>query len=127
MTRFIKAALSGNDITIYGDGTQTRTFCYIADHIEATYNALAQGLFINDVVNIGNDKITSVLELANTIVSLTQSSSSIIHLPPLEDGDMTRRQPDVVKMKQLLGREYTTLKQGIELVLSSSRFRQEIQ
>lgn len=124
MTKFIQAALKGEDITIYGDGMQTRTFCFIDDNIEATKNALLKNQFCNDVVNIGNSKITSILDLAKTIISLTNSKSKIIHLPPLEDGDMTRRQPDVTKMLTLLGKEFTSIENGIKKVIESQRFQQ---
>jgi len=82
VARFIDAALAGRDITVYGDGQQTRTFCYIDDNAEACINALLQNLFVNDVVNVGNDKAITVLELAQTIIQLTGSTSKIVHLPP---------------------------------------------
>lgn len=123
MTRFLKSALKGDDIPVFGDGSQTRTFCYINDNIEATLNALNKELFINDVINIGNSKITTILDLAKTIINQTKSASQIVHLPPLEEGDMTRRQPDVAKMQMLLGREFTSLESGLEKVLQSPRFK----
>ena len=64
VSRFIDAALSNNNITIYGDGSQTRTFCFIDDNIDACINAFEKDLFVNDVVNIGNDKEITVLNLA---------------------------------------------------------------
>ncbi|SFF26061.1 NAD-dependent epimerase/dehydratase family protein [Thermoflexibacter ruber] len=119
MSKFIKAALNHQDITVYGDGLQTRTFCYIEDNIEATLYALENELFINDVVNIGNDQLTTILDLAKAIIKLTNSRSQIIHLPPLPEGDMTRRQPDIQKMKQLLHRELLPLEEGIRKILNS--------
>lgn len=119
MSKFIKAALKNEDITVYGDGNQTRTFCYIDDNVEACLNTLKDEKFSNDVFNIGNDTITTVLELAQTIIRLTDSSSKIIHLPPLPEGDMTRRQPDIIKMKQLLNRDLVPLELGIKKVLDS--------
>ena len=98
--RFINAALKGEDITIYGDGSQTRTFCFIDDNIEATKKIFEEGLHINDVVNIGSNIEVSVLDLAKRIISITGSQSKIIHLPPLAEGDMTRRQPDNEKNRQ---------------------------
>lgn len=77
VSRFIDAALEGRDITIYGDGQQTRTFCYIDDNAEACINAMLQTLFVNDVVNVGNDKAITILELAETIIRLTGSKSKI--------------------------------------------------
>ncbi|GAB4187073.1 MAG: NAD-dependent epimerase/dehydratase family protein [Thermoflexibacter sp.] len=119
MSKFIKAALNHQDITVYGDGLQTRTFCYIEDNIAATLYALENELFINDVVNIGNDQLTTILDLAKAIIKLTNSRSQIIHLPPLPEGDMTRRQPDIQKMKQLLHRELLPLEEGIRKILNS--------
>ena len=118
VARFIDAALAGRDITVYGDGQQTRTFCYIDDNAEACINALLQDLFVNDVVNVGNDKAITVLELAQTIIQLTGSSSKIVHLPPLPEGDMTRRQPDIQNMKQLLKRDFTSLEGGLNKIIA---------
>ncbi|MBL7739733.1 MAG: NAD-dependent epimerase/dehydratase family protein [Chitinophagaceae bacterium] len=117
VSRFINAALENRDITIYGDGQQTRTFCYIDDNTEACLNALHQNLFVNDVVNVGNDNAITVLELAETIIRLTGSSSRIVHLPPLPEGDMTRRQPDISSMLQLLKREFIPLEEGLSRII----------
>lgn len=119
MSRFLKLALANEDITIYGDGSQTRTFCYIDDNLEACINAMNSEKMLNDVTNIGNGNIVTILELAQIIIKLTNSSSKIIHLPALEDGDMTRRQPDVSKMIELLGRPFTDLETGIQKVLAA--------
>jgi UDP-glucose 4-epimerase len=115
--RFIHLALQNKPITVYGDGSQTRTFCYIDDNIEATTNALYQKQFINDVLNVGNDLETSVLDLAKLVIKMTNSKSEIIHLPALEEGDMTRRRPDIAKMKQVLQRPLTPLETGIERLI----------
>jgi UDP-glucose 4-epimerase len=114
MSKFINLALNNEDITVYGNGSQTRTFCYIDDNVEACLNTLENDNFANDVFNIGNDKITTVLELANTIIRLTNSKSKIINFPPLPEGDMTRRQPDISKMKQILNRDLLSLEEGIK-------------
>lgn len=113
MSKFIYAALKGEDITVYGDGSQTRTFCYVGDNIDATTKAIADESTIDDVINIGNDKEIRIHDLAEMIVRKLDSNSKILKLPPLEEGDMTRRQPDSTKMKQLLGREMTSLEDGI--------------
>ncbi|MFZ1659537.1 MAG: NAD-dependent epimerase/dehydratase family protein [Flavobacteriales bacterium] len=122
VSKFIRAALKGEDITIYGDGSQTRTFCYIEDNIEATVAAFTGKAAVNDVVNIGNDMETSILELAKLVVDMTGSASRIIHLPPLKEGDMTRRMPDNTRMRQLLGRELMPLRKGLEKVLADTSF-----
>lgn len=122
MSKFLSAALKNKDITIYGDGSQTRTFCYIDDNIETSINAFSQNKFVNDVINIGSEKETSIIDLAHMIKDLTNSKSKIIHLPPLKDGDMTRRKPDNTKMLQLLNRPLTTLEDGIKQILGRHQF-----
>lgn len=122
ISRFLSMALQNQDITIYGDGSQTRTFCYIQDNIDACYAAFKNDLYINDVVNVGGGNEISVLELAKTIIKVTGSSSNIIHLPALEEGDMTRRLPDTSKMKILLNREVTPLEKGLEKVIEQGQF-----
>ena len=119
--KFIEAAMKNQPITLYGDGLQTRTFCYIDDNIEATTNALNKDLFINDVVNVGSDIEITVLDLAKMIIKETGSSSKLIHLPPLEEGDMTRRKPDISKMKKLLDRNMTGIEEGIRKVIASKK------
>ncbi|MBL7984890.1 MAG: NAD-dependent epimerase/dehydratase family protein, partial [Flavobacteriales bacterium] len=122
VSKFIRAALKGEDLTVYGDGKQTRTFCYIDDNIDACLTAYRTGQVINDVVNIGNDQETTVIDLAKLIIDITGSSSRVVHLPPLEEGDMTRRMPDIGRMRELLGRELLPLRSGIEKVLAEPRF-----
>lgn len=117
MSKFIKAALNNEDITVYGDGRQTRTFCYIDDNIDATTVIFEQDLLINDVVNIGSAVEISMLALAELVISITGSLSRIVHLDPLKEGDMSRRQPDNAKMKQILNRELVPVEEGIRKVL----------
>src|ERR1700757_760827 len=126
LPRFIASALKNQDITIYGDGLQTRTFTYIDDNIDTCLACLYKNEIVNDVINIGNDKIITVLDLAKTIISITKSNSKIIHLPPLKEGDMTRRQPDNKKMLQLLNRNLISLEEGIKLMLNDKRFLKSI-
>jgi nucleoside-diphosphate-sugar epimerase len=125
VSRFIEAALKHKPITIYGDGGQTRTFCYIDDNLEATVNCLLHNKCIDDVVNIGNDHELSVLELARTIKSIAGSKSEIVHLPPLAEGDMTRRQPDIGKMQSLLNRPFTSLEDGLQRIIEARIKKQE--
>ncbi len=122
VSKFIRAALKGNDITVYGDGSQTRTFCYIDDNISATTNAFLGNAVVNDVANIGNDHETTILELAKLVVELTGSSSKIVHLPPLKEGDMTRRMPDISRMRELLGRDLLPLREGLERILGDTSY-----
>lgn len=117
MTKFINTAIKSEDITIYGDGKQTRTFCYIDDNIEATINALNEESAINQEINIGSDVEITITNLAKIIIKLTDSKSKIVHLPALERGDMTRRQPDITKMRKLLNRDLIPLEKGIKKLL----------
>jgi UDP-glucose 4-epimerase len=77
---------------------------------------------VNDVVNIGGDIETTIIELAQTIIRLTNSKSKIIHLPPLEEGDMTRRRPDISKMKQLIQRDAIGLEEGLSRILLDTKY-----
>ncbi len=122
MTRFIKAALKDEDITVYGDGSQTRTFCYRDDNIDACANTLYNNQYLNDTVNIGSDFEITILDLAKIIIKVTGSKSKIVHLPALPEGDMSRRKPDISKMKQLLGRPMTNLEDGIKKTLDSGQY-----
>ncbi len=126
MARFLAAALKGEDITIYGDGSQTRTFTYVDDTVTTCLNCFYENKVVNDVINIGNDKLFTILELANLVIDVTNSKSKIIHLSPLKDGDMTRRQPDNAKMKEILGRELITLDAGIKMMMNDERFKKAI-
>lgn len=123
MSRFINLAMKGKDITVYGDGLQSRTFCYVEDNITATTNCLFKDMYLNDIVNIGSDIEISVLELANTIIKVTGSSSKIQHLPPLAEGDMMRRVPDISKMKQLIDGDIISLEEGIKRVVQLGKFK----
>jgi nucleoside-diphosphate-sugar epimerase len=122
MTRFIKAALSGKNISIYGDGSQTRTFCYRDDNVDACATAFYQNAHVNDTVNIGSDFEIKILDLAKLILKLTNSKSEIVHLQPLVEGDMTRRKPDITKMKQLLNRPMINLEEGITKTIESGQY-----
>jgi len=122
MSRFISLALRNQDITIYGDGAQTRTFCYIDDNVDACLSAFYTNQVINDVVNIGGDKELTIFKLAKKVIRLTKSKSRIIFMPALEEGDMLRRFPDVTKMMALLQREPICLEEGIESILKNPEF-----
>jgi UDP-glucose 4-epimerase len=120
ITRFLTAALKNEPITIYSDGKQTRTFCYIDDNVETVIKCLEHDLFKNDILNVGSEKVVSILELANLIIDLADSKSEIAFLPPLPEGDMKRRQPDNKKMKRILDRELLSLESGLKQMLKQS-------
>jgi len=122
ISRFIAKALKNEPLPVYGDGTQTRTFCYIDDNVDACLSAFYENKHLNDVVNIGGEIELPIIELAQQIISLTGSSSIIEHLPPLKEGDMTRRRPDVAKMKALLKKEPISLEEGVKKILEDPRY-----
>ena len=123
ISKFINAALKNNDITIYGEGDQTRTFCFMKNNVRACLKAAFSDDYANQTINIGNNQETTILELAKLIIRLTNSSSKLTYLPPLPEGDMTRRHPDITKMKQLLGEEsLLTLEEGINEILKDPSF-----
>lgn len=122
MSRFIAKALKNEPISIYGDGLQSRTFCHIDDNIDACLRTAYDNLMVNDVVNIGNDNEISILDLAHKIRELTNSKSELIYLPPLAEGDMLRRLPDITKMKELLNRPLTTIDEGIQQILKNTTY-----
>lgn len=122
ISKFMAAALKNEPVTIYGDGTQSRTFCYIDDNVEACYNAFAQGLYKNDVVNIGSDVEYPIIKVAEMIINLTGSKSEIKFLPKLKEGDMTRRKPDITKMRRLLSRPLLDLESGLKKILENPEF-----
>lgn len=122
ISKFINAALNNEDITIYGDGSQTRTFCFIDNNVEACINAAFSDEHANDTLNIGNDVEITILDLAKEIVRLTNSNSKIVHLPPLPEGDMTRRKPDISKMKPLLKNNLFSLEEGLKEVLNNTSY-----
>jgi dTDP-glucose 4,6-dehydratase len=99
---FIGQALKGEDLTVFGDGSQTRSFCYISDLIEGIYRLLLSDEW--RPVNIGNPHEISLLEFANEIITLSESTSKIV-FKPLPQDDPKQRQPDISRAKQLLGWE----------------------
>ena len=100
--RFIEQALSNKPITIFGDGTQTRSFCYVTDQVEGLLKLAFFEDAEGEVVNIGDDNEITILELAKLIRELTNSSSGIV-FEELPEDDPPRRKPDITKAKKILG------------------------
>jgi UDP-glucose 4-epimerase len=113
ISKFVSRALANEDLTIYGDGTQTRTFCYIDDSIEFQTLCLTNDLFVNDTVNVGADVEIEISELAKLVCELINPAAKIVQVPPLAEGDMTRRRPDNSRMIEALGRALLPLADGI--------------
>lgn len=120
--KFLANAMKNQPITIYGDGSQTRTFTYVDDTIDTIVAVFNRNLLVNDVVNIGSDKLMTVLDLAKKIIEIAGSQSQIHYLPPLKEGDMTRRQPDNSKMKEILNRELVSLEEGVQILMKDPLF-----
>ncbi len=127
VAKFLAAALKNKDISIYGDGSQTRTFTYVDDTVEVCNKIYESKLLVNDVINIGNDELMTVKELAELTIRLTNSSSNIIYLPPLKEGDMTRRQPDNTKMREILNKKLIGIEEGIKRMINDERFLKSIE
>ncbi|MFA7321961.1 MAG: UDP-glucuronic acid decarboxylase family protein, partial [Dokdonella sp.] len=102
VSNFIVQALKGEDITIYGDGSQTRSFCYVDDLIDAIVLAMDSPADFTGPVNLGNPCECTMLELANKIVQLTGSRSRLIQ-QPLPQDDPRQRQPDIGLAQSALG------------------------
>ncbi len=112
--RFIDQALKGEDITVFGDGSQTRSFTYVTDQIEGLLRLAAVDGARGEVINIGNNKETSILELAEAIKKLTDSKSEIT-FHPLPEDDPQRRCPVITKAKEILGWEpKVSLEEGLK-------------
>jgi UDP-glucuronate decarboxylase len=106
-------ALQGDDITIYGDGSQTRSFCYVDDLINAFIALMATGDDVTGPINTGNPGEFTMLELAQEVIAITNSKSKIIH-QPLPQDDPKQRRPDITKAKKHLNWEpKVQLKEGL--------------
>lgn len=101
VSNFIIQALKGEDITVFGDGQQTRSFCFIDDLIEGLINMMNKENFIGPV-NLGNPSEFTIFELANKIIDLTRPNSKIV-FKPLPEDDPAQRKPDITLAKQELG------------------------
>lgn len=102
ISNFVNQALKGEPITVYGDGSQTRSFCYISDMVSALIALMETDKTSGEVVNIGNPEEYAMIDLAKKIKKMTGASSEIIHTE-LPADDPTQRRPDITKAKTLLG------------------------
>jgi UDP-glucuronate decarboxylase len=113
VSNFVVQALLDRDITIYGDGAQTRSFCYVDDLIEGLVSLMKTSDDVTGPINIGNPEEYSMLQLASTVIDLTRSRSRIVHRPLPED-DPRQRQPDISRANDLLAwRPKTPLREGL--------------
>lgn len=124
VSNFIVQALCGNNITIYGAGTQTRSFCYVSDMVEGFMRMMATGDEVIGPINLGNPGEFTMLELAELVLELTGSQSKLI-FQPLPSDDPTRRRPDITRAQNTLGWEPTVqLREGLAKTIEF--FKEEI-
>ena len=121
VSNFIVQALEGKPITIYGDGGQSRSFCYVDDLIEAFILMMSNGKKLSGPYNLGNPKEFTVKDLAEKIIEMTDSSSEIVYLD-LPSDDPTRRKPDILNTeKDLSWNPKVELEEGLELTIKYFR------
>ena len=122
LPQFMSQALRGEDITVFGDGSQTRSFCYVDDLVEGIYRLLLSDYYLP--VNIGNPAEITLLEFAQEIQALTGTKSKIV-FEPLPKDDPKQRRPDITKAKQLLGWEpKVSRSEGLKITLEY--FKKEV-
>src|SRR6188508_1277298 len=118
VSNFIVQALRGEPITLYGDGSQTRSFCYVDDLIEGFIKMMDTPDDVTGPVNIGNPGEFTIRELAEKVVALTGSASALVHRP-LPENDPTQRQPDIARARAMLGWEPTVpLEAGLKKTIA---------
>jgi UDP-glucuronate decarboxylase len=121
VSNFIVQALSGQDITIYGDGSQTRSFCYVDDLIEGFMRMMASPLDVTGPINMGNPVEFTIRELAETVLEMVGGSSKLILLPLPQD-DPKQRKPDIsIAQKTLDWAPKVQLRQGLEKTIAYFR------
>ena len=123
VSNFIVQALRGEPLTVYGDGGQTRSFCYVEDEVEGIFRLFASD--VTEPVNIGNPGEFTVAELAELVLELTGSSSELRYLPLPEDDPKTRK-PDITRARELLGwQPEISLREGLSRTIEYFRLLQE--
>ncbi|MBN8968284.1 MAG: SDR family oxidoreductase [Rhizobiales bacterium] len=118
VSNFIVQALLGKGITLYGDGTQSRSFCYVDDLVDGFIRLMASGDDVTGPINLGNPVEFTMRELAELVIDLTGSRSALVHRP-LPSDDPRRRQPDISKAKAEIGWQPTTpLRDGLQKTIA---------
>ena len=118
VSNFIVQALKGEDITLYGDGQQTRSFCYVDDLVDGLVRMMESPDGVTGPINLGNPGEFTIRELAETVIDLTGSRSNMVN-KPLPQDDPRQRQPDITRAKTELGWEPTiALRDGLEKTIA---------
>ena len=118
VSNFIVQALLGREITIYGDGTQSRAFCFVDDLIDALIRLMATNDGVTGPINIGNPREITIRELADAVIDLTGSRSKVVHRPRPED-DPRQRRPDISKAQDALNwSPQTPLQEGLRKTIA---------
>jgi UDP-glucuronate decarboxylase len=121
VSNFIVQALKGEDITVYGEGTQTRSFCYVDDLVDGMTCLMGAPDAVTGPVNLGNPVEHTILELAEKIIQMSKSSSKVVH-KPLPQDDPVRRKPDIsLAREKLKWAPSKPLEEGLELTIAYFR------
>ncbi|MEM5515713.1 UDP-glucuronic acid decarboxylase family protein [Henriciella sp. AS95] len=121
VSNFIMQALRGDDITLYGDGKQTRSFCFVDDLVDGLLALMQTGPDVTGPINLGNPVEFTIRELAELVIELTGTGSTLVH-KPLPQDDPRQRQPDITRAKQTLGWEPTVkLRDGLDKTIAYFR------
>jgi UDP-glucose 4-epimerase len=125
LPRFVQSAIRNEEIQVYGDGNQTRVFCHVSDAISAVERLAETESTIGEVYNVGGIGEISINDLANKVVSITDSKSKVVHIPydqayPIGFEDMQRRVPDTNKIKSAIG--WTPLKSLADIIEDVSNY-----
>ncbi|MDT0121373.1 SDR family oxidoreductase [Paenibacillus sp. RRE4] len=127
ISNFVTQALTGQDITVYGDGSQTRSFCYVDDNIRGLQAFMAEDRADGEIINIGNPMEYTILEVAHLVKQLTQSDSKVVFLPLPEDDPKVRR-PVIDKARELLNWEPEIgLEEGLKRTIEHYRSMLQVQ
>lgn len=127
ISNFVTQALTGQDITVYGDGSQTRSFCYVDDNIRGLQAFMAEDRANGEIINIGNPTEYTILEVAHLVKQLTQSDSKVVFLPLPEDDPKVRR-PVIDKARELLNWEPEIgLEEGLKRTIEHYRSMLQVQ
>ena len=123
VSNFIMSALTGAPLTVYGEGEQTRSFCYVSDLVDGLIAMMDSGREVTGPINLGNPGEFTIGELANIVIGKTDSSSTIDYLP-LPVDDPIRRQPDITRAKEALGWQPTiALSEGLDTTIAHFKER----